>query len=320
MPYTAAELETFVKELGLPEDKAKAVLGAIGSDGATLEKFGAHVLRQADYSAKLNELATEKTRLEADFQKKREEEDRFHAGVASWKTAKEKEVADRMAQATADAEAKLNAARDKVKSLVARGAVLEDDVKDLLTAPTATTTTRTDDQPRDANGKYLSREEFQNEASFFLRIPGLVTSMEREYFRMFGNDAPAPNWELVMESAKKIKSAQPMRDAFEQTYKLPEKRAEIAKKQHDDDIAAAEKRGAEAARSKMLAENPEISGRTVSRERPGSPILDRGRAQMEEMKKAGKAPASDHASRDTVSAAVAAFNDGKYRQDNKTAA
>lgn len=309
MPFAQADLEKFVTELGLPADKAKVVLDAIGSDEGVRNKFGDNVLRKSDYSAKMNEFQKEKERLEADYQKKVREEDAFHSSMAGWKTEKEKETEKLITAAREEAQSKLASIQQKVRELAQRNGIPEDEIKDLTAVQVEPNTTRTsNDRPRNDNGTYMSVEQFQKEARFYAKLPALQMGMEREYYRLFGNDAPAINWDkLIDDSAANRKSLQAQ---FEETYKVPEKRAEVAETRRKDELDKARKEGEEAALAKFRAEHPEISTRSVTREVHGSPILDRARAHAKESK--------DHAAangqQEAVSAAVKAFNEGKYRE------
>ena len=312
MPFAQADLENFVKDLALPADKAKLVMDAIGSDAATLEKFGSNVLRQNDYSAKMNDLQKEKDRLEAEYQEKVKKEESFHASLVGWKTDAEKKAEAAIATARQDAEAKLTAVQQKVRELATRNGISEDEIKDLVTASTVepTRTTRTDPTPRNDDGRFMSKDEFREEAKFYARLPGMQMTIEREYYRLFGNDAPDINWDKLIADASSNKRS--LQQQYEASYKVPEKRAEVADTKHKKEIEEAEKRGEESARSKLLAEHPDMASRTVSREHRGSPILDQARAHA-------KKDQTDHhasGSQETVGAAVKAYREGKYRQEN----
>jgi hypothetical protein len=306
MPYAVADLEKFVADLGLPADKAKMVLDSIGADEGARNKFGEHVLRQQDYSSKMDALKTEQQRLETEYKSKVAQEEAFHASVATWKTEAEKKTEEAITKARREAEDRLANASAKIRTLATNHGIPEDEIKDLLVAPA---NPNPNPQPRDPEtGKFMTTEQYLRDADFYARLPGIMSSKEREYYRLYGTDAPDINWDKVIDASKTNKK--PLGVMFDETYKLAEKRQEIEAKKHADDIAAAEKRGEEAALSKLLAEHPEMTGRVVNRERPGSPILERAR----EHAKLPDAPKpSPNASRDAVSAAVQAFQDGKYK-------
>lgn len=311
MPFAQADLEKFVTDLGLPADKAKVVLDAIGSDEGVRNKFGDNVLRQSDYSAKMGDLQKEKDRLEAEYQEKVKKEETFHASLVGWKTEKEREAERIITEARQAAESKLSDVQKKVRELAQRNGIPEEEIKDLVAASTVENrrTPNDDQQPHRKNGEWMSKEEFRNEAKFYARLPAIQMSLEREYFRLFGQDAPDINWEKVIDGAQSSKRS--LQQEFEATYKLPEKRAEVAETKRKKEIEEAEKRGAEQARAKLMEDNPELAGRrSVTRDHRGSPILDQAR----EHAKKDQSQHTAHGPQDAVSAAVKAFNEGKYRE------
>jgi len=310
MPFAQADLETWVKGLGLPEDQQKSVLASLGTE-SVLSKVGETIMLRPEFSRKMDELQKEKDRLETDYQEKVKKEENFHASLVGWKTDAEKKAEAAIATARQDAEAKLTAVQQKVRELATRNGISEDEIKDLVAASTVepTRTTRTEPTTRNDDGRFMSKDEFREEAKFYARLPGMQMTIEREYYRLFGNDAPDINWDKLIADASSNKRS--LQQQYEASYKVPEKRAEVADTKHKKEIEEAEKRGEEAARSRLLAEHPDMASRTVSREHRGSPILDQAR---EHAKKA----ADQHTAsgpQETVNAAVKAFREGKYRQD-----
>lgn len=318
MSFGTAELETFVKDLGLPAEKAKIVMDAIGSDAATLEKFGGHVLRQSDYSAKMGDLQKQKDALEADYQKKVNDEQNFHSSLVSWKSEKEKEAEGIIAKAKEEAQGKLTAVQQKIRELAERNGIPESEIKDMVDANIAPVRASDGnaDPLRGLDGRFVSVKEFADTARYYAKLPAIQMSLEREYFRLFGDDAPEPNWDKLIDDTQRVNESRAagqklsLAQMFEQTYKLPEKRAEVATKRRQEEIDKARKEGEEAALVKFRAEHPDLSTRTVDRERRGSPILEQARTHAAE----GKRPNAEHGSHAAVSAAVAAFNSGKYKE------
>jgi hypothetical protein len=316
MPYTTKELEIFLTELELPEAQRKAALEAIGAGGEkVLNRFGEHVLRQSDFSAKMDALTKDRERLEAEHAERMKKEDQFQASLATWKTEKEKEADEAMTKAREDSEARLRANAERIRALAATYGISENEIKDLTAAPAAETRA---ERPRDPNtGQYMTTDQFKTEAKFYARLPGIQLGLDREYYRLFGNDAPAVNWDKVIDEAQS--NNRNLTAQFELTYKLSDKRAEITAAAHTKELADAEKRGAEAAMSKFYAENPASGARNLDRTRPGSPILDQARKDAA----AGSAEAARQTaggSQLAVEAATKAFQNGKYRDGKEQAA
>jgi hypothetical protein len=313
MPFTAAELESWVKGLGIPEADQKVVLEKLGAE-AVLPKVGEAILMRSDYSKNLDALKQEKEKLESEYRQKVAAEDKFRESLTGWKTQKEKEYEGQLAAARQEAEAKLAAASAKIKAVADRYGVPEDEVKDLLVA--APNPNPNPAPPRDSDtGKFLPREEWNREAQAYVKLPAIMVGLDREYYRLFGNDAPPINWEKVIEGATANK--RPVSQEFESMFHMEDKRKEIAKAAHDKEIDDARKAGEQSAMSKLMAEHPELANRSVIREHRGSPILDEARRQAA----AGKPPDKPAGGpRSAVEAAVKAFQDGRYKGGVENAA
>lgn len=304
----AFELESWVGSLGLSEADKAAVLKSFATPDV-LKKLEGSILTQSEFSRKMDELKNKEIQLERDYQKKVADEDQFRESVVGWKTQKEQEIEGRVTAAREEAARQLNAARDRIRQLATAHGIPDDEIKDLIPASSPTPTTR-DPQPRGDDGKYMKLEDFRREAEAYALLPGLTVTLNTEYFRLFGNDAPPPAWEKVVEEARRTK--RPYAEVFATMYKLPEKRAEIAKFNHDKELDDARKAGAEAERSKIMAEHPEYSARpSEGRGERSSPVLTLARQQMKdgppkEVKDPNRAAHN----------AAAAWNEGKYREGN----
>lgn len=305
MAFSEAELKTWVGSLGLSEADQAVVVKSF-SNPDVLKKVESSILTQSEFSRKLDELKTKESTLEREYQEKVAAEDKFKESLVGWKTAKEKEIEAQVSKAREESEAKLTAARDKIRQLANAHGIPEDEIKDLVPA-SATPTPRVDPPRDDTSGRWMSKDEFRREAAAYARLPGLMVGLDREYYRLFGNDAPPPSWDKVIEEAERTKK--PLATVFSSTYKMDEKRAEISKIAHDKEIEDARKAGAESERSKLMAEHPEYNARTnVDRER-SSPVLSIAREQMVK----GAPDGAKDPNRGTKSAA-AAWNEGKYRE------
>jgi hypothetical protein len=306
MAFTATELQDWVKGLGLPEDKQKSVLESFGAP-EVLTRVGESILARSDYSRRMDELKAKETQLQADLTKKIAEEEKktldYSTSVGNWKKDKEKVLADAI-KAREDTEAKLAAIQTKIKEVAPTYAIPEDQVNSILSvAPPNTDRRDSNVRPRDEEGKYVSQEQFNKTVMDYAKLPAIMTTLEREHLRLFGAEAEMPDWSTIVDEASKNQKS--LKQMWEEKYKVPERRAAIAKDIHDKEIAEAEKRGAEAARSKWMAENP-TNGPVRRDSDVGSPALATIKRANED--KNGR---PDEAR--GVAAAVAAFQEGRYR-------
>ena len=305
MAFTATELQEWVKGLGLPEDKAKVVLESFGAP-EVLTKVGDSILARSDYSRSMDKLKTDEATLRADFAKKVADEEKktldYSTSVGNWKKEKETVLLE-ATRKREEAEARLTSIQGKIKEIAPTYGIPEDQLTSMMTP--VVTTRKADDPPHDPmTGKYVSEENFNKIVKDYAKLPAIITTLEREHMRLFGVDAEMPDWMAMVEQGK------PLKLAWEEKYKVPERRAAIAKDTHDKEIAEAEKRGAEAARSKFLADNPANGGVVRRDSDTGSPVLatiHRQNAEREGFKDESRG----------IAAAVAAFGEGKYR--DKTA-
>jgi hypothetical protein len=303
MAFTATELQEWVKGLGLPEDKAKVVLESFGAP-EVLTKVGESVLARADYSRGMDKLKADETALRADLAKKIADEEAktvaYSKEVGKWKQDKEAVLAE-ATKKREEAEARLTAVQGKLKEIAPTYGIPEDQISTLMTP--IKITPAGDTPPRDVDsGKWVSKDEYNRALLDMPLVAAIISELQEEHRSLFGSTEPMPKW------SEMVKQGKPLRQNWEERYKVPERRAAIAKDAHDKEIAEAEKRGAEAARSKWLAENP--TSTVVRRDSDhGSPILS-------VVKRADDKSGRPDETRG-IAAAVAAFNEGKYR--DKTA-
>jgi hypothetical protein len=309
MAWTKKELTDWLKGLGLPEARLNTALEALGDESAA--KIGEGVMAQADYTRQTQGLKDKEKQLLADIEKKNREADSFRGSLVDWKSGKEKEFNDAVAAKTA-LEAQLATVRTSIKTIAGTYGIPDADLAPIMTntpgAPPVVSPARTEPE-RDAGGKFLTKEEAQNLPKITLVMNGLA----REHARLFPN-VPFDDVAIYDNALKNNRS---LEAEWKETFKVDERRAELAKATHDTEIADAEKRGAESARSALLAENPTLAVRVRQGDQShGSPILDRARAQAaaaaETARKEGKAPVEVSEGRG-VDAAVRAFNAGTYQ-------
>jgi septal ring factor EnvC (AmiA/AmiB activator) len=316
------DLSAWVKGIGLSEAEEKTVLEALNKGGEKATKYiEENQLRQSDYSKKMDALTADVKKKETELATKIANEDKYHDSLASWDTKRKKELSDATA-AREKAEAALAAARDKVTKLAADNDLPADEIAKLFEgAPVSTNVNQNTNQnvdTKELDSRFVSKEMFQAEARAYGKFAALIPGLERQYFKLFGDTADPPNWEALIDKAIAANGAKNIKQIFEEEYKISEKREELKNAETESRIKAAREEGATQERAKLLADNPTLSDRggVRSGEREGSPVLALATKQRMEAEK-GKAPV---ASQNPVAAAVAAFNSGKYKVEDKKAA
>lgn len=307
------DLGKWVEGLKLPEAERKAVLDAIGKGGEDALKYiESNQLRQDEFSKKMNDLQTDIQKKEKDLEAKIANEDKYHNSLASWDTKRKKELED-ATTARKKAEDALAAARDKVSALATEHDLPADEVQKLFEgAPVRQENNDRGVDPKELDSRYVTRDDFRVEARSYARLATMIPALERQHFKLFGDAAEAPDWEKLIEETTKLGGAKTLKQVYEETYKVAEKREELTNASWNAKIETAKKEAAEAERAKILADNPTLANNGVrSSEREGSPVLALANKQRQEADK-GKAPVT---SVSPVAAAVAAFNSGKYNKD-----
>jgi hypothetical protein len=279
-------LKDYIDGLDLtPEEKAK--FAPLLADEKVRGKIDAELSgAQSEISRKFDEAKAERERTLA-----------YKQELAEWK-AKADETYQRESQGFRRANETLAQYKARLKSFVDAGTLDEEDVKDLLAAEVSPAAAPTSQEPkRDPDtGKFLSREDFAKEARSFVEYPAQLIVLAEEHRSIFGT--PMSDMDQIVRTA--MQEGKKVREVWEEKYKVADKRAEIAAlkaKEHDDLIRREE-------RQKVTSElsNP---ASPVLRERLASPAL--------QIKPRDEKYAVHQGQNQGVSAAVEAFNSGKYR-------
>lgn len=316
------DVAAWVKGLELPEAEQAAVLAAIGKGGEKALKYiEENQLRQSDYSKKMDALTADVKKKEADLAKQKETEDNYHNSLASWDTKRKKELADATA-AREKAERALATARDKVLELAKENDLPADDIAKLFEGAPASSGNNeprnSGVDPKELDSRFVTREDFRVEAKSYARLATMIPGLERNHFKLFGDNAEPPDWEKLIEKTVATNGTKTLKQVYEEEYKVADKREELKTAAWNAKIETARKEAAEAERAKILADNPTLAnvGGVRTGEREGSPVLALATKQRIEADK-GKVPANTGMS--AVQSAVAAFNSGKYKSGEKAA-
>ena len=257
-------------------------------------------LRQADYSRQMNEL---NAKIKTDSDALQAAQTNLDAQIAEWATVEAGGKA-----ASAQMRTDMEAAQNDVlrlqqvlrKTAEQTGLKYDDLVKGI---EVKTVPAKADDKvlAPDMSG-YVTRDQYNALTRMSLLVPAQLDRIQREHFDLTGEYINPE--EIVAEvqaraATKGNTKSLELRDIWEEKYEIPAKRTAAAKKTHDEEISAAEKRGADRAMSEsMLPGGGSPSGGHHSPvfRQEHKPVLQRPAAGVPNQ------------------AAVSALRDGKYRQ------
>ena len=300
MPLSAETknwLDALEKEGNLSPEVVKGLREAAEANPKSDEFLKGSVLRQNDYSRVIADVKKGQKDLETAQEALKAKEaavSKFQTELGTWKQGAEQSF-DKALREREAADRKAQAALSRLKTIAeANGLSVEEVVKDLDTTPNSPNPNPNSPNPSGPDmSKYLTKEEVlraQNEAGI---LDAMVHDLAAEYQELYGKP-PKNMTELVREA---ITAQKPLRQFCEDKWKFSEKRTELAdadiKRRIDEAVAAKE---AELRSSLPLQQAP----------RPGeqrSPVLE-----STAIRQAAETPESGG-----VSAAIAAYQQGKYR-------
>jgi len=256
-------------------------------------------MRQADYDRAQNELKAAVTKQQTDLEAAQQ---RLDAEVAEWATVQAggKKATDQM-------RTDLEAAQNDVlrfqqalkRTAEANGLNYDDLVKGIDVKPVVKPDVTA---PLFDESKFVTRESYIALTNMALQVPAQLDRIQREHFDLTGEYLNPE--ELVAEVQERARTkgntkSLELRDVWEEKHEIPAKRTAKAKQDHDAEIAAAEKRGREAAYSESA-----LPGGGAQPVGSHAPIFRGERTSVLER------PQPQVASQ----AAVTALRTGKYRQ------
>jgi hypothetical protein len=280
-------LNEYISSLDLTAEE-KAQLAPILANKKVTEKIDAELAgAQSEISRRFDEAA-----------KVKDANDKYATELATWKTNAEKNVAALETNFRKANETNVQF-KARLEALVRTGALDEDEVKDILAAePNKADPPKNDPAPRDDDGRFISREAYTKDATNFVRLPAQVNDLAAKHIALFGK--PIDNMDSLV--VKAIEQKKPLSEIWSQEYKVADRERELAtarEKEHDDQVRRDE-------RQKVLSE---VSNPTSRQVNAVSPVLGAFPVNKE-VRHEGQTSG--------VAAAVAAYNEGKYR-DNAVA-
>jgi hypothetical protein len=251
-------------------------------------------LRQSDYSKNMDALKKSQTDLSA-------ANDRLTAEMAEWATvqAKNEPITKKMRDDLDAAQLKVTQLTSRVERIATDAGL--DPAKALEGIDQVVV--KKDEPPPVDLSDYVKRGDLTGLASMSLNLPAELQSIADEHHELTGKrlDTRTIVRELQTRAGTKgnTKTLDP-REIWEEQHKIPELRATRDKKVHDDEIAAAENRGREAALSEIAVPGSTPAGRHA-------PVFQNRENKPRESVLKRPQPGT------TVNAAVGALRSGKYR-------
>jgi hypothetical protein len=298
---TKAWLEGLQKEGNLNAEQLSAINTALEAAPKADEYVKGSVLRQADYSrnsAELQKAKAEAERTMVELQEKEKLVTKFQTELGTWKAGAEKSFSDAITAREA-AEKKANAALSRLSSVATKFGVPAEELKldEFMNTNTTTTTPTNNGVPANFDAsQYITKADASKAVRETALLDAMLYDIGENHRELFGTRLPKP-MELVQGA---LAAGKPLSQFWEETYKVGEKRTKISKAAIDKQIAD----GIQAGITKFTSEN-NLPNPTAAREDlHGSPVLVNGGIPK---------PSED--GRGGISAAIAAFQTGKYKQN-----
>lgn len=288
------EVAEWLKELSLTDDERKVLEPIIGKPERQ-EKVKGSVLRQSEFSKKMNALDKQKLDLEAAIAEKERVVAEDAAALGTWKQTADKTIIDNQ-KALEDAKTKAFRLEERMKTLATQYGV---DPKDLgLDGEPPPKKPETPDLT-EFDKKYLGKGDADKLLAEVKSTPFIAAELEDivdENRSLFGKSLNRR--ELV---ASALKNKRTLREEWETTNEVSKRRDEI----RESDI---QKRINDAVAEKTTALLSEHKLPVTRGADSGSPIL----SMRDDLKLAGT-DRSKNSGASAVDAAVAAYNTGRYR-------
>jgi len=283
-------------DLGFTEAEAKELAPKFDPKAAAIEKG---FLRQSDYSKHMdaltkaqNDLKTQTARLETE--------------MAEWATltASEKENATKQREALEAAQQKVLALQQRVTRIATDAGL--DPAKALEGIEQVVPPKKEEPKaPEIDTSKFVGVEQFGSMSEYLFNLSVELPLLAQEHFDLTGErlDTRALRTEITKRASTKGANLDP-RAIWEETYKIAEKRNEKSAAARQQEIAAAEQRGFERARSEGALPVAPSNGQN-------SPVLRTVDGKARESVLQRPAPESG------VRSAAQALATGKYRQQDQ---
>jgi hypothetical protein len=300
MPFTP-EVDAWFKELELTPEEISTLEPVFGKP-ERIEKVKGSVLRQAEFSRRMQALDKQKQDLEAAIAEKERLVAEDAAKLGSWKQTADQTLST-TSKALEDERVKHFRLQQKMQALATQYGVDPNDLG--LETPVPPEKKEPFADLSELDKKYYGKEDAERLMNEVKASPFIAAELEDivdEHRSLFGKGINRR--ELVMSA---LKNKRNLREEWEEQNKVSDRRRELEEKKIEERINA---RVAEE-KTKILSEHklPVTRG-----SESGSPIL----SMRDNLRLAGTDRSKPAQESSAVEAAVAAFNSGKYKPE-KTA-
>jgi hypothetical protein len=299
---TQAWLEGLKKEGSLTDEAYNQLKSSLESNSKADEYVKGSQLRQADYSrtmATVQQAQKDVEAAQAALAKREQDVTKYQSDLAEWKTGADKNF-QKAIQEREQAANKAAAAVARLRSLAVANGLPEDDVlKDLDTAPV--NNNQNQNQNQNQNGfdpsQYVKRSEIAQTVAESALVDASIHDVAAEYFELTGKPLRDAS-KLVQEA---IQAKKPIMQYAAEKFEFDK----LKQARSDADVQRRIDEAVKAKETEILSRtNLPGAGNGLRTDLHGSPILERAAAGT--LKPDGEAGGG-------VSAAVAAFNSGKFR-------
>lgn len=283
-----ARFQAYADGFANPTDDQSAHLKTILEDEAMANNLGESMLRQDEYDRAHSQLTTDRTAVQADAQKVEEE----RAGLATWRE-KNLPVFDTMSKQYEVAQTENAALRNRLQTLKNTHGLTEEDIAMGATQPNGNNNPQGAEagtqpgvapnnpavppgnpgavagtNPSGDNPPFASVDDVHHS----INIAAVTQDLAAEHTELFPKERLKVA-DLVTGATKANKS---LRDYWEETYKVPERREAIANETRQTQDASLVAETEQRVRSEFSAQGLSVPGGGVPR-RAGSPMLEASR-------------------------------------------
>lgn len=209
--------QEWIDSLGVDANE-KAVLQGVAARKP--EAFNGY-LTQSDYSRKMNELATERKRLEEDFNRKQAEVDSFKNTLVGTRDRMNKEYKTAIAERDA-AKAELMQTQSRMKAIADQHGI---EVGDLPATPVTPAATPAAIDHSELDKKYYGREEAYSDAVGNAMLVATFNDFTTEYFELTGK-RPVGARQVMEKAIENLKAGRTVKfeELLDQHYGMSELR------------------------------------------------------------------------------------------------